>query len=213
MITADLRLDNREDMLAQTRRSGAGCDSLAGRTDRADRLGKIRRCHVAEAARSIRRGDLGPAQSRSDARPRSSRPQRGDVAQERTILRLRLHAKRPVRAARCAARVERREIRRLPRAQSCRPCDARLYRHVFRLPPAHVAKVAADGSMVQHRYWSTADIKPVRLASDQAYADGLRECLDRAVRRQMRSAHPIGSHLSGGLDCSSVSALAARALG
>ena len=66
--------------------------------------------------------------------------------------------------------------------------------------------------MVQHRYWSTADVKPVRLGSDQAYADGLRECLDRAVRRQMRSAHPIGSHLSGGLDCSSVSVLAARAL-
>ncbi|MGA8614108.1 MAG: asparagine synthase-related protein [Xanthobacteraceae bacterium] len=87
-----------------------------------------------------------------------------------------------------------------------------LYRHIFRLPPAHVAKVAANGSMVQHRYWSTADVKPVRLGSDQAYADGLRECLDRAVRRQMRSAHPIGSHLSGGLDCSSVSVLAARAL-
>ena len=34
-----------------------------------------------------------------------------------------------------------------------------------------------------------------------------------AVRRQMRSAHPIGCHLTGGLDSSSVSALAARALG
>ena len=88
-----------------------------------------------------------------------------------------------------------------------------LYRQIFRLPPAHMAKVAANGSMVQHRYWSTADVEAVRLGSDQAYADGLRECLDRAVRRQMRSAHPIGSHLSGGLDCSSVSMLAARALG
>ena len=51
------------------------------------------------------------------------------------------------------------------------------------------------------------------MTSDQAYADGLRECLDRAVRRQMRSAHPIGCYLSGGLDSSSVAALAARALG
>jgi asparagine synthase (glutamine-hydrolysing) len=40
----------------------------------------------------------------------------------------------------------------------------------------------------------------------------LRECLDGAVRRQMRSAHPIGCFLSGGLDSSSVAALAARAL-
>src|SRR5690606_37781835 len=41
---------------------------------------------------------------------------------------------------------------------------------------------------------------------------GLRECLDIAVRRQMRSVHPIGCLLSGGLDSSSVAALAARAL-
>jgi hypothetical protein len=67
--------------------------------------------------------------------------------------------------------------------------------------------------MEQRRYWSPADIEPIRLSSNQAYADGLRECLDRAVRRQMRSAHPIGCYLSGGLDSSSVAALAARALG
>ncbi len=73
--------------------------------------------------------------------------------------------------------------------------------------------VTADGAMAERRYWSPADIRPIRLASDQAYADGLRECLDRAVRRQMRSAHPIGCYLSGGLDSSAVAALAARALG
>lgn len=87
------------------------------------------------------------------------------------------------------------------------------YRRIFRLPPAHMAKLTTDGKMVQERYWSVRDVKQIRLPSDQAYADGLRECLDRAVRRQMRSLYPIASHLSGGLDCSSVSVLAARALG
>ncbi len=72
--------------------------------------------------------------------------------------------------------------------------------------------VKPDGSMTQRRYWSPADIKPVRLGSNAAYADGLRAVLDGAVRRQMRSVHPIGCHLSGGLDSSSVAALAARAL-
>lgn len=91
--------------------------------------------------------------------------------------------------------------------------ETTLYRNIFRILPAHVTKVTSDGAITQRRYWSPADIKPVRLPSDQAYAEGLRECLDRAVRRQMRSAHPIGCHLSGGLDSSSVSALAARALG
>ena len=87
-----------------------------------------------------------------------------------------------------------------------------MYRNVFRVPPAHVIQVKSDGSMNQHRYWSPADIKPVRLPSDAAYADGLRERLDHAVRRQMRSIHPVGCLLSGGLDSSSVSILAARAL-
>jgi asparagine synthase (glutamine-hydrolysing) len=87
-----------------------------------------------------------------------------------------------------------------------------IYRNVFRVPPAHVMQVKADGSTTLRRYWSAADIEPVRRRSDQAYADGLRECLDLAVRRQMRSAHPIGSLLSGGLDSSAVSVLAARVL-
>ena len=87
-----------------------------------------------------------------------------------------------------------------------------IYRNVFRVPLAHVLRVQADGSTTQRRYWSPAEIGPVRRSSDQAYADGMRACLDLAVRRQMRSIHPIGSLLSGGLDSSSVSILAARAL-
>lgn len=87
-----------------------------------------------------------------------------------------------------------------------------IYRNVFRVPPAHTLHVEQDGSLQLRRYWSPAEVKPVRLASDAAYAEGLRECLDRAVRRQMRSMHPIGCLLTGGLDSSSVSALAARAL-
>jgi asparagine synthase (glutamine-hydrolysing) len=87
-----------------------------------------------------------------------------------------------------------------------------MFRDIFRLPPAHLAKVTADGSMTQRRYWSPADIKPVRLSSDAAYAEGLRDVLDKSVRRQMRSAHPLGCYLSGGLDSSSVAVLAARAL-
>lgn len=87
-----------------------------------------------------------------------------------------------------------------------------LYRNVFRLLPAHVMRVGADGAVRARRYWSPTKIAPVRLSSDADYAEGLREQLDRAVRRQMRSAHPVGCLLSGGLDSSSVAALAARAL-
>ncbi len=88
-----------------------------------------------------------------------------------------------------------------------------IYREVFRIPPAHVMQVTADGSVQQRRFWSAADVEPVTLSSDEAYADGLRSHLDQAVRRQLRSAHPIGCLVTGGLDSSSVCALAARALG
>lgn len=87
-----------------------------------------------------------------------------------------------------------------------------IYKGIFRVPPAHVMRIEAGGMISRHRYWSPQDIKPVRFRSDQDYADGLRECMDVAVRRQMRSAHPIGCLLSGGLDSSSVAVIAARAL-
>ena len=87
-----------------------------------------------------------------------------------------------------------------------------VYQDIFRLPPAHIMRVKADGAIALHPYWSPAEIKSVARRSEQAYADGLREHLDVAVRRQLRSAHPVGSLLSGGLDSSSVAILAARAL-
>jgi len=87
-----------------------------------------------------------------------------------------------------------------------------VYQDIFRLPPAHIMRIKADGAIAQCSYWSPAEIKPVARRSEQAYADGLREHLDVAVRRQLRSAHPVGSLLSGGLDSSSVAILASRAL-
>jgi len=88
-----------------------------------------------------------------------------------------------------------------------------IYRSIFRIPPAHLMHVAPDGSVRLQQYWSLGEVAPVRMKTDAAYAEGLREKLDRAVRRQMRSLHGVGALLSGGLDSSSVSALAARALG
>ena len=73
-------------------------------------------------------------------------------------------------------------------------------------------RVGSDGSLELQRYWALDEIAPVKLKSDAAYAEGLREQLDRAIRRQMRSLHPVGALLSGGLDSSSVVALAARTL-
>jgi len=79
------------------------------------------------------------------------------------------------------------------------------------LPPGHVARVDRDGVTIR-RHWH-----PVRrdlgLRSADDYAEALREQLDRAVRRQLRSnADAIGSELSAGLDSGAVTTAAALAL-
>jgi asparagine synthase (glutamine-hydrolysing) len=80
------------------------------------------------------------------------------------------------------------------------------------VPPGHILEVKADGSRTERCFWSPEKIRPIFFRSDQEYADGLRHHLHVAVRRQTRSAHPIGCLLSGGLDSSAVAALTARSL-
>jgi asparagine synthase (glutamine-hydrolysing) len=91
-------------------------------------------------------------------------------------------------------------------------CESSWYRGILRQQPAHYTEIHSSGRISKQAFWSARSIKPVRLGSDEAYAEALREQLDRAVRRQLRSIHGVGCFLSGGLDSSSVAALAARAL-
>ena len=56
----------------------------------------------------------------------------------------------------------------------------------FRVLPAHMLEVRIDGSVQQKRFWSAADIAPIKLSSNQAYAEGLRSCLDQAVESTAR---------------------------
>jgi asparagine synthase (glutamine-hydrolysing) len=53
-------------------------------------------------------------------------------------------------------------------------------------------------------YWALEPEREVRLASDAAYAERFRELFTEAVRCRLRSAYPIGSVFSGGLDSSCV---------
>ncbi len=85
------------------------------------------------------------------------------------------------------------------------------YAQVAKLPPAHALSVGQDG-LKQWQYWHPEHARAVRLPSDAAYADALRELLTKAVECRVRSSYPVGAHISGGLDSSSVAVLAARAL-
>ncbi len=85
------------------------------------------------------------------------------------------------------------------------------YEEVYRLPPAHFMRV--DGRGVECcSYWSLDAGKEIRLASDEAYAEAFRAIFTESVRCRLRSAYPIGSMLSGGLDSSSIVCVARRLL-
>ena len=85
------------------------------------------------------------------------------------------------------------------------------FKDVVRLPPAHQLTVR-DGSVRVARYWSLAGVDELRLGSDEAYADAFRELFTETVRTRLRCIHPVGSTLSGGLDSSSITCVARRAL-
>ena len=199
IITADLRLDNRDESACPSRNFQNRSGGVAGLAFAPDRLAKIGGRCLAGTSRALCSGDLGPAQPLRNAGARSSRIERCDLAQRPGIFCLCEHAERifafdDVPRELCEEKLA--DFLVLNHADHA----TTMYRNVFRVPPAHLLHVKPDGSIAQRRYWSPADIKNVRLRSDSAYADGLRDCLDRAVRRQMRSIHPIGSLLSGGLE-------------
>ena len=85
------------------------------------------------------------------------------------------------------------------------------FRAVRSLPPGHSITVGADSERVR-RWWCPENAPAVHGASDEDYARQFLDLYKRAVRDRLRDAQPLGVHLSGGLDSSSIAVLAAREL-
>ncbi len=86
------------------------------------------------------------------------------------------------------------------------------YQDIWRLPPGHTLVIKPGGEPYIRRYWALDIGEELKLESNQAYAEAFREIFTEAVHCRLRSAFPVGSHLSGGLDSSSVTCVARELL-
>jgi len=86
--------------------------------------------------------------------------------------------------------------------------DRRLYKEIRSLPPAHCAVVNDEGIEIR-QYWSL-DGPEIELSSHEAYLKEFRNRFQEAVRARLRTPEDVqvGSLLSGGLDSSSISCVA-----
>lgn len=77
------------------------------------------------------------------------------------------------------------------------------YLHIHRLPAAHAMTISLSGLQV-YPYWSLDPRNEIHFETYEEYENAFRTLFADAVRCRMRSSHPLGSELSGGLDSSSV---------
>lgn len=86
------------------------------------------------------------------------------------------------------------------------------YRDILRLPPGHSLTVYASGVKLQSYWQLDVNIQERQLKSTEDYTHQFLEHFTEAVRCRLRSAFPVGSMLSGGLDSSSITGLARQLL-
>ena len=85
------------------------------------------------------------------------------------------------------------------------------YEAVSRLPPAHTLVVDRNGLRLR-KYWRLQSPPLLRLTSNDEYVEAFLDVFRTAVERRLRSQGRVGAMLSGGMDSSSVVAVAAELL-
>ena len=86
--------------------------------------------------------------------------------------------------------------------------EATLLKGVRHVAPGHTLTITPNG-VTETPYWSIPDCSDTPSLSLDAATDGLGSVLSRSVRSQLRSDVPVGCQLSGGVDSSLVTVLAA----
>jgi asparagine synthase (glutamine-hydrolysing) len=85
------------------------------------------------------------------------------------------------------------------------------YQDILRLPAGHSFTISPKGNKLQS-YWSVNLKHELHLGSSEEYVEAFRDIFTEAVRCRLRSAFPVGTMLSGGLDSSSIACVARNLL-
>ncbi len=89
------------------------------------------------------------------------------------------------------------------------PAPKTIYRHIYKLPPAHVLRITPGKRESVEAYWSatavanTARKKPLLLSDQEAIAQ-LELVLKESVASRMIADVPVGAFFSGGIDSSAI---------
>ncbi len=89
------------------------------------------------------------------------------------------------------------------------PEENLLWSRIRCVPPGHLLELHSDGMLVLEQYWG-GSLAPVK--SNKAPAAHVRELLEYSVEDHLQADVPVASFLSGGIDSSVITALAAQKL-
>jgi asparagine synthase (glutamine-hydrolysing) len=93
----------------------------------------------------------------------------------------------------------------------CLDFERTVYRHIHRLPPAHVLTLSATGGAVR-RYWRLEIGDPIQHADPRLYTEQFTELLSRSIADRLPAGR-VGISMSGGVDSSTMAACALAAAG
>ncbi len=85
------------------------------------------------------------------------------------------------------------------------------FKHIYKLPPAST-RIIELRKTTASRYWNPEDVSAIVYDSLEDYTEALRTLYHQAIEARMRTAYPLSSHLSGGIDSSPIAIYAARQL-
>jgi asparagine synthase (glutamine-hydrolysing) len=83
-----------------------------------------------------------------------------------------------------------------------------IYRGIHRVPAGHFVTITADGACAE-RHWHVDPERRLRYRDATEYATQFRELFAASVRSRLRSADRVAISLSGGVDSSAITAMAA----